>query len=243
MLYHAFGSPRAAPWLGFLLLAVSPVALAAQAPSPAQDAPPLQGVVIDEVSHQPIDSATVIILGTDVTAATGRLGSFAFPGLPPGLVSLHVSAPGRPSIVQEVEVKDDRIVFVQIRLPSVAAVLSELLVPGARRLDATETAQTAADLLAIEVPRTRVNSGIVGATDYQLSLRPGTTFQGIAAPLVLIDGVVASADDSTLDVLERIPASDVEEIQVLKGPAAAFLYPFAANGVINVVTKRGARNR
>jgi hypothetical protein len=31
----------------------------------------------------------------------------------------------------------------------------------------------------------------------------------------------------------------VAEVQVLRGPSAAFLYPFAANGVILVSTKRG----
>jgi outer membrane receptor for ferrienterochelin and colicin len=35
----------------------------------------------------------------------------------------------------------------------------------------------------------------------------------------------------------------VAEIEILRGPAAAFLYPFAANGVVNVKTKRGARGR
>jgi outer membrane receptor for ferrienterochelin and colicin len=49
------------------------------------------------------------------------------------------------------------------------------------------------------------------------------------------------ARSSAFDALERIPASDVERVEVLRGPAAAFLYPYAANGVINVVTKRGRR--
>ena len=40
------------------------------------------------------------------------------------------------------------------------------------------------------------------------------------------------------DVLSQIPASDVEDIEVLRGPTAAFLYPFAANGVVEVRTKR-----
>ena len=204
---------------------------------------PLQGVVVDEATHQPVDSAVVKILGTDVTMSTSRWGSFAFPDVPPGQLALQVSAPGHPSIVQDVEIREGRVVFVQIVLPSVAAVLHELLVSGTPRAGTSEVARTAADLLAVQVPRARVNKGVVGKSDYQVRLRPGSTFQGIAAPMVLVDGVVISNDDGAYDALERIPASDVEEIQVLRGPAAAFLYPYAANGVINVVTKRGTSDR
>jgi outer membrane receptor protein involved in Fe transport len=245
MLDHSYRTSLAA------LVAVSicagvPARGVGQEPAPgASEAPleaPLQGVVVDEATYQPVQSATVTLLGTDLSVSTGRWGSFAFPDAPMGHLSLQVSAPGHPSIVQEVEVREGRVVFVQIALPSVAAVLSELLVPATAR-GTSEVARSAADLLALQVPRTRVSSGVVGSSDYQITLRSISTFQGSMAPLILIDGVVLSRDQGAYDALERIPASDVERIEVLKGPAAASLYPYAANGVINVVTKRGRQPR
>lgn len=216
----------------------------AAAQDPGQDASnaPLQGVVVDAATYQPVDSATVTLLGTDLSVSTGRWGSFTFPGAPPGQLSLQVSAAGHPSIVQDVEVREGRVVFVQIVLPSVAAVLSELLVPASGG-STSEVARTAADLLALQVPRTRVSTGVVGKSDYQIILRATNTFQGSNAPLILIDGVVMSQSEGAFDALERIPASDVERLEVLKGPAAASLYPYAANGVVNVVTKRGRQAR
>jgi hypothetical protein len=222
---------------------VAPRASAAQGTAPSATEAPLQGVVVDEATYQPVDSATVTVVGTDLVVTTTRWGSFAFPDVPLGYVDLHVSAPGHPSVVQHVEVRAGRVVFMQVVLPSVAAVLAELFVPGAPRARASEVARTAADLLALEVPRARISSGVVGDSDYQLRLRPASTFQGNGAPLILIDGVVMSTDDRAYDALERIPASDVAEIEILKGPVAAFLYPFAANGVVNVKTKRGTRDR
>jgi outer membrane cobalamin receptor len=59
-------------------------------------------------------------------------------------------------------------------------------------------------------------------------------------PSIFIDGVVVSNPEEGLDVLSRIPASDVLDIEVLRGPAAAFRYPFAANGVVLVRTRLGA---
>ena len=218
------------------LVAAGPSLASAQGAVPS-DAP-LQGIVIDEATYQPVEAATVTLLGSDAETTTGRWGTFAFAEAPLGPVSLQVRAPGRPSMVQEVVVSEGRVVFLQILLPSVAAVLSELLVPT-HGTGVDEEVGTAADLLAIQVPRTRVSSGMVGKDDYTLNLRPSGTFQGVSAPMILIDGVVMSLDDGAYAALQRIPASHVERIEVLKGPAAVSRYPFAANGVIVVHTKRG----
>lgn len=224
-----------------LLAASLPAApLRAQEPPPTLSDARLQGVVVDEKTYQPVTSATVSLVGTGVFATTGRWGAFAFPDAPVGAVSVRVSAPGHPSVVQDVDVRSDGVVFVQIVLPSVAAVLSELLVRGDPPDGVAAAARTAADLLAIEVPRTHVSPSMVGQNDYRIRLRETTSLNGSTDPLILIDGV-AVAGENVYDALLSIPASDVHDIQILKGPATAALYPYAANGVINVRTKRGGR--
>ena len=213
------------------------------APAAAQvepEAARLQGVVFDEVTFQPVDSAVVKLVGSDLVVRVDRWGSFAFPDAPLGSVSLQVSAPGHPSIVQDVEVREDRIVFVQIALPSVAAVLDGLVVRGGQsRHQLEERAHTAIDLLELQVPRLRTASGVVGETDFALNLRSVNTINGSSAPLIVIDGVAMTRPEGAYEALLRIPASDVQEIELLKGPAAAFLYPYAANGVVRVTTKQG----
>jgi TonB-dependent SusC/RagA subfamily outer membrane receptor len=159
------------------------------------------------------------------------------------MVSIRVSAPGHPSVVQGVEVRLGRVAFVQVVLPSIAATLAELLVDVDPVPDVSgDHARSAADLLALEVPRTRANPAMVGDHDFQLRLRDGTSLSADVEPLILIDGVAMSGD-LAFDALESIPASDVEEIEVLKGPATASLYPNAANGVVRVTTKRGVARR
>src|SRR5690606_21160776 len=69
------------------------------------------------------------------------------------------------------------------------------------------------------------------------------------APLLVVDGVrVYNAESSlgfgvggqTPSRLDDLNPEDIESIEVLKGPAAAALYgTAAANGVIQVTTKRG----
>jgi hypothetical protein len=233
--------------LGLLLVTqrALPLAAAAQQPLPgARTGVLLGGVVVDESTGQPVEAATVLLVGTDIEAETGRFGGFAFPDAPLGTVSVRVTAPGHPSVVQAVDVRSDRIVFLQVIVPSFAALLSELLVSVrgnesvARRV--TEAAQlTAADLLAIKVPSARGITGDIGKNGFQIRLRGYGSFTQDLQPLVIIDGVrVSGTDETAFDVLSQIPASVVEDIQVLRGASAAFLYPLAANGVVRVRTKR-----
>ena len=115
-------------------------------------------------------------------------------------MSVRVTAPGHPSVVQEVDVRSDRIVFLQVIVPSFAAVLSELLVsvPGNESVArlVTEAAQlTAADLLAIKVPSTRGTTGNIGKNDKEIRLRGYGSFTQDLQPLVIIDGVRVSGRD------------------------------------------------
>ena len=221
-----------------------PLTAAAQQPG-ARNLAPLQGVVVDELTFQPVEAATVSLVDEDLQTQTGRYGGFAFPDTPLGLMWIRVAAPGHPSVLQRVEVKRDRIVFVRFMLPSVAAVLSELLVSVPGHESTAELASqvgrlTAADMLAFKVPSTRVTDGDPGNTGSLIRLRAsGTSFQSNVEALVVIDGVAISGHPGrAMEALEMIPASEVEDLKVLRGPAAAFLYPFAANGVV-VVTTRG----
>ena len=126
--------PSIRPWAGALaslgLLLVSqhalPLGAAAQQPVPgARTEALLQGVVVRESTGQAVESATVSLVGTGVETQTGRYGDFAFYDVQLGIMSVRVTAPGHPSGTQQVEISDDRIVFVQFRLPSVSAELSE----------------------------------------------------------------------------------------------------------------------
>ena len=230
--------------LGLLLVTQQALPLAVAAQEPLPGAPTevlLGGVVVDESTGQPVEAATVLLVGTDIETETGTYGGFAFTDAPLGTVSVRVTAPGHPSVVQEVDVRSDRIVFLQVLVPSFAALLSELLVSvrGNESMAQLEAAQlTAADLLALKVPSTRSTTGNIGKNDYQIRLRGYGSFTQDVQPIVIIDGVRVSGTETAFDVLSRIPASDVEDIQVLRGPAAAFLYAFAANGVVEVRTKR-----
>ncbi len=115
------------------------------------------------------------------------------------------------------------------KLPmTVASVNSDQLqaVPGASALQAVEGKVAGVRL----VP----NSAQPGA-EPSLRLRGATSIGGRQDPLVIVDGVI------TRYGLADIAGEDVERVEIVKGAAASALYGSdAANGVVQVFTKRGA---
>src|SRR5690606_6496015 len=103
---------------------------------------------------------------------------------------------------------------------------------GADAIAATP-ARTLADVLANALgvdlqPRSPAQADI--------ALR-GATFEQI---LVLVDGVrMSDAQTGHFDLDLAVPLSEVERIEILRGPATALYGSDAVGGVVNIVTRRG----
>ena len=68
-----------------------------------------------------------------------------------------------------------------------------------------------------------------------IRLRSGTSLTGRQDPLVIVDGTIARLG------LADVNSEDIERVEVIKGAAASSLYGSdAANGVIQIFTKRGS---
>jgi TonB-linked SusC/RagA family outer membrane protein len=90
--------------------------------------------------------------------------------------------------------------------------------------------------LAGKVPGAKVSPGRgAPGSAPTIRLRGSTNITvGGSQPLILLDGVI------TQNSMADIDANDIESIEVLKGAAAASMYgSSAANGVVNITTKRG----
>ncbi|MTI31305.1 SusC/RagA family TonB-linked outer membrane protein, partial [Xanthovirga aplysinae] len=68
-----------------------------------------------------------------------------------------------------------------------------------------------------------------------IRLRGSTNISGSQSPLIIVDGIITDGSISDINM------EDVESIEILKGAAASSLYgSLAGNGVIQILTKRGA---
>ena len=231
-------SPKAAA-RAFLSAIVS--CLACAATLPAQQESAIHGVVADESTWRLVSSARVTLVETGDETLTGRNGTFVFPRPPLGRVTIRVEAPGFPVMVEEVEVTANAALFVQFVLPHVDAVLDEILVLARRSPSQADSGEprTAADLLAMEVRGVMGNRGMVGADDAAILLRGVGSMSLPGDPELYLDGVrMGGGPGEALAALELIPASEIRDIRILRGPAASFIRG-SADGVIEVRTKSG----
>ena len=219
----------------------------------------LIGIVLQEGSDQPLPGARLMILETQRSVVTDGNGEFSFLELTPGEVVLRAGLDGYASVVESLEIASNEVGFVQLRLPPLFAALDEIFViaeESSGRAGYQEASVqnddgnigTAADLLEGKVLGLdlRRNTGVAGG-GARVQLRGPSSLSLSNEPVIYVDGIRISSRIGSLDsrnsaglhALEMIPASIVQRIRVLRGPAAGAQYPDANNGVILIETRRG----
>ena len=86
-----------------------------------------------------------------------------------------------------------------------------------------------------QIPGVAVNSA--GSSFTEIRVRGGEANH----TLVLIDGVPATGGDGNY-IFSGLSATEVERIEVLRGPQTIFFGPSASSGVINIITKSPDKN-
>lgn len=251
---------RAKGWI----LAVAFAGLLPMAGS-AQQAGTVTGQVVDE-ANQPLPAVSVTITGTGLGALTNQEGRFTIRNVPPGDREIVASRIGYARGSERVEVAAAETVVVDFTLRDTAVELEGILVTTItgqvqrRREIGTNTAslnvgememapiRTFGDVLAGRTAGVTLQqaSGTTGAGQ-RIRIRGANSLSLSNEPLIFIDGVritdskrgfsVGGQDPSRLNDLNP---QDIENVEVIKGPAASALYgSAAANGVIHITTRRG----
>ncbi len=214
------------------------------------------GRVIDGDTEQPLASVQVFVTGTSFGALTDESGNYQITDVPPGLYSVEANRIGYADATQEnVSVPDGGTVTVNFEMSVTALTLDEIVATGvvdptsARRVPFT-VARVSGDELQVPVDNA-INSlqgKVAGASivtapqpgaGVNIVLRSPTSINKSNSPLIVVDGVILASTfgRSSAD----IDALDIESIEIVKGAAAASLYGSrAANGVIQIRTKRGS---
>lgn len=204
----------------------------------------LRGVVVDSLSGEPLEYATVSVFrDEDNLLVTGTItdlnGYFRITNLPTGNYSLRVSFMGyhNKSIANlEVGAGKRSIDLGSVSLQSMHSKLDEVTVTTERptmryQIDKkvinvsqvhTSASGTAVDILE-SIPSVTVS------IDGDVSLRGSGSFT------VLVDGKPSIMDAN--DILNQIPASQIENIEIITNPSARF-DPNGVAGIINIILKK-----
>ena len=213
----------------------------------------IHGSVVDQTDLV-LPGATVTLRGNGVprTAYSDEQGTFELAGVAPGTYTLRVSLAGfSDATVEDVTVSGAPLALSPVAL-QLASFGDTVVVTASRHagrlIDApvstsvittatldTTPAQNYGDLLRA-IPG--VNVIQLSARDVQVTSRsPGNTLTN--SQLVLVDGRSAYLDFFGLVLWDLLPTNfdDVEQIEVVRGPASAVWGANAMTGAVNIITK------
>ena len=250
-------------------LGVVPASATAQQPA---ETGIITGRVVERGTSTPVAAAQVFVVGTNRTAVTGENGTFRIVGVPAGAVQVRARRLGYALTTQSVRVTAGQTATAEFTIERSQTQLLEQVVvtaTGAQQ-EARSTGNLVATITPDQQPLPAITSGSqllegkaagvvitqsggASGSGARVRIRGGNSLSLSNEPLLIIDGVRVNSDpsSSTIGVGGQSPSrindlkpEDIENIEILKGPAATGLYGTqAANGVIQVTTKHGVRGR
>jgi len=227
------------------------------------------GTVVGEDTGQPLQNVQLVVVGTSLGALSGADGSFTIQNVPVGTQEIEARRLGYRRATVSVVVQSATEARIDLRLAQSAIELDQVVVtgtPGGTRRRAIGNAVATVNAAEVlERSGATDVSGLINGRAPGVIMTPGTgrvgsgpsinirgrsTISLSQEPLIYIDGVRVNNDVATgpgvagfgaISRLNDINPEDIESIEIIKGPAAATLYGTeAANGVIQIITKRGA---
>ncbi len=207
----------------------------------------VKGVVTDKLGA-PLPGVNVFLQGTQLGAASDLYGEFLIADVPEGKYALTASAIGFESYHDTIAVSVDSDSLYHIVLHEIALLSSEVVVTASRqaRLSSSVPASfsviTPRDLAVRNIvsldQALRYVSG-VQVLDNQVNIRgsSGFSFNAGSRVLVLLDGLPLLSPDSDGIPFDALPFSQIERIEIIKGPGSALFGGGALGGVINVITR------
>ena len=204
---------------------------------------------VKDANGNAIVGATVIVDGTTIGTNTGTDGSFRISA--PANGNLLVSFIGYEDQKIAIAGKTNIEVVLQDNYTAIEGVTVQTFGELKKKdLTGSITAVTAKDLqkMTVSSVANALEGAVPGIQSYSTTGQPGTdaaiyirgigSINGNQAALIVVDGVPYSSALSSINPL------DIESVVVSKDAAANALYGSrAANGVVFVTTKKGARNQ
>ncbi len=254
--------------LSLALITAAGLLQAQQATTPPQqnvNRGSITGIVKDATTGAPLGSVNVVIDGTALGSVTSSEGRYTIANVQAGIVTLKASRIGySATTISDMRVTAGAATTKDIALSVQALILSGVVStgltdPGSGTRNPFSVASVGPEklevasfnnpleVLAGKVASLQIRGGNSPGSDVNIQIRNPLSITGFTQPLIIIDGVIQMQDDPTIGARAisgnpfDLNGANIESIEVVRGAAAAALYgQQAANGVINITTKKGS---
>ena len=236
------------------------------APLAAQETGSVAGRVT-AATGQPLDGAQVEVVGTNRGGLTNAEGRYLVTGLQPGPARVRVVSLGYAQQTQDVNIVAGQAVGADFVLEQSAVALDAIVVSATGRQQQRREIGSSVgviDVEEVELAPVHSFSQLIQGRSAGVSVLPagGTAGSGSRirirgsnsaflsnSPLLIVDGIRVDDNPRSYELftggqeasrIDDLNPEDIESIEILRGPSAAALYgTAAANGVIQITTKRG----
>jgi outer membrane cobalamin receptor len=205
---------------------------------------------VNDAQGRPVPNATVLVVGATAGTLSTRTddnGRFAIDTLAPGSYDFTATAPGLIGETRGVDVANSATVDITMRVSAVTETLvvsaTQIDQPLSRTADSV-TVISGQDLEARQI--TSLGDALLTVPGFNVvrSGGPGTLTSLFPRggesdfTLVMVDGIRANSFGGGLD-LSQVPLSDIDRIEVVRGPQSAIYGADAIGGVVHVITRTG----
>jgi outer membrane receptor protein involved in Fe transport len=207
----------------------------------------ISGKIVEKFTGNPMPGVNIIIVGTDMGAATDLNGEYFILNIPPGTYEVKASIIGYKTITQtNVDVSINHTTELDFEMEETVYELDESIVVTSERplieKDLTSSRHFVSSEEISVRPTTQLNDvlktlpGIDADAQGQLTVRRGSLDQ----VAFLIDGIRAS-NPLNYQPYTNINLSSIQELEIITGAFNAE-YGQAQSGVFNIITKEGSSN-
>lgn len=206
----------------------------------------VKGTVVDQ-TNEPVIGASVQVNGTKTGTVTDYDGNFELKNVPDnaiitfsyiGMKSKEVKASSTTLNVQLQEdlQKLDEVVVIGYGAAKAKDLTSPITVVSGKELTSIPASSPMAAMQGKVAGVNVINNGAPGEGP-RVQIRGVGSFSNSGSPLYVVDGMF-------YDNINFLNSNDIQEMSVLKDASAAAIYGVrAANGVVIITTKKGARNQ
>ncbi|HWV74425.1 MAG TPA: TonB-dependent receptor [Pseudosphingobacterium sp.] len=216
----------------------------------AQDLANISGVVVDSLSNEPIDFASVTLLSQQNNQVvkggqTDEKGKFLFVGISPGVYMLKASFVGYNGYERRtIKLNSGQALAVgNIKLSSSSStLLKEVVIEGT-----PPAMQMGIDRKIFNPEQSIVSAGgnaselLANVPSLSVDMDGNVGLRGSTNVKILIDGKQSALAGSNINsLLESLPANSIQRIEVMTNPSSKY-DPEGQGGIVNIILKKNIR--
>ena len=212
------------------------------------------GHVLDADNKEHMEFITIVIKGTTIGTTTDISGHYFLKNLPEGEYTLEASCIGYQTSTRKVRLVKGRTLEENFELEKDAILLDGIVVSANRNETHRREAPTLVNIADTRLYENTTSTTLAQGLNYIPGVRVESNCQNCGFQQVRINGLEGPYTQILIDSrpifsvlsgvygIEQIPASMIQQVEVMRGGGSALFGGSAIAGTINIITKEPLRN-